>query len=81
MSARCSLGEATACGARRNDIGPDVTESGQPVVVGKRCEAAQPSSGNVLQEHTLDWILGAEVEDLVQPRLDRIRHGVNRRTG
>ena len=79
-SARCSLGEATARSARRNDVRPDVTESGQPVVVGKRREAAQPPSGDVLEEDTLDRILGAEVEDLLQSGFDRIGHGVNRRS-
>ena len=71
-SARRSLGEATAGETGWDDIGPDVTESRQPVVLGEGREAAQSPPGDILEKHTLDGILGAEVEDLLQTRVDRL---------
>ena len=57
-----------------------MTESRQPVVLRKGGEAPEPPSCDVLEKDALDGILRAKVEDLVQPWLDRIGHGTNRRT-
>jgi hypothetical protein len=58
-----------------------VTQSGQPVVFGEGGKSAEAASRDVFEEDTLDWILSAKVQDLIQPRIDRIRHGANARTG
>ena len=37
-------------------------------------EAAEPAPRDVLEEDALDRLLRAEVEDLVEPRVDELRH-------
>jgi hypothetical protein len=58
-----------------------VAERGQAAVVGECREPAEPTARDVLEEHALDRVAGAEVEDLVQTWLDRLVHRANRGTG
>jgi hypothetical protein len=58
-----------------------MAEGGQATVLGKGAEPAQPPPGNVFEEDALHRILGAELEDLLEPGLDRTFHGTNSRTG
>ena len=73
--------EAAAVRAGRNDVRADVAESGQVVVIGEGAEPAQPPSSDVLEEDALHGVLGAELEDLLEPGLDRTFHCPNSRTG
>ena len=62
---RSDGGEPAATFARRDDVGADVAEGGQPTL---RAEPGEPSDrppGRVFQVDALDRILAAEVEDLV----------------
>jgi hypothetical protein len=47
-----------------------VTERRETVVTAKRAEPAEPAARDVLEEHTLDRLLGAEGEDLLERRID-----------
>jgi hypothetical protein len=58
-----------------------VAERAQPSVVGERTEAPEATARHVLEEDTLDGILGAEGEDLFERRLERLAHGPHRFTG
>jgi hypothetical protein len=58
-----------------------MAESVELSIVGERRKPAEPPPGDVLEEDALDGILGAELEDLLEGRLDRIAHGPNRVTG
>ena len=73
--------EAPAIGTRGDDVRADVAESGQATVVREGTEPAQPPSGDVLEEDALHGVLGAELEDLLEPGLDRTFHCPNSRTG
>jgi len=75
------LREAPAIRTGRDDVRADVAESGQATVVRERAESAQPPPGDVLEEDALHGVLGAELEDLVEPGLDRTFHCPNSRTG
>jgi hypothetical protein len=52
-----------------------VAERRQPPVGCQRREAPEASSGDVLEEHTLDRILAAEGEDLPEGGLEWCLHG------
>ena len=80
-SARGCLRETTAARARGNDVGAHVAESGQAAVFGAGAEPAQPPPGDVFEEDALHGVLGAELEDLHEPGLDRTFHCRNSRTG
>ena len=67
-------GEGSAAGAGRDDVRADVAERRQAPVLGGRAEAAEPAARDVLEEDALDRLLRAEVEDLVEPRVDELRH-------
>ena len=69
-------GEGAAAGAGRDDVRAHVAEGSQPSVLGGRAEAAEPAARDVLEEDALDRLLCAEVEDLVEPRVDELRHAV-----
>jgi hypothetical protein len=58
-----------------------VAQRGQAAVVGEGAEPAQPPPGDVFEEDALHGILGAELEDLLEPGLDRTFHCLNSRTG
>jgi hypothetical protein len=58
-----------------------VTQRGQAAVVGEGAELAQPPPGDVFEEDALHGVLGAELEDLLEPGLDRTFHCSNSRTG
>jgi hypothetical protein len=58
-----------------------VAERGQAPILGKGAETPQPPPGNVLEEDALHGVLGAELEDLLEPGLDRTFHCPNSRTG
>jgi len=58
-----------------------MAEGGQAAVVGEGAEPAQPPPGHILEEDALHGILGAELEDLNEPGLDRTFHCPNSRTG
>ncbi len=73
--------EAPAIGTGGDDVRADVAESGQATVVREGTEPAQPPSGDVLEEDALHGVLGAELEDLLEPGLDRTFHCPNSRTG
>jgi hypothetical protein len=73
--------EAAAFRAGGDDVRTDVTQGGQAAVVGERVELAQAPPGDVLEEDALHGVLGAELEDLLEPGLDRTFHCPNSRTG
>ena len=73
--------EAPAIAPGGDDVRADVAERGQAPVLGEGAEAAQPPPRDVLEEDALDRVLGAELEDLLEPGLDRTFHGPNSRTG
>ena len=75
------LREAPAIRAGGDDVRADVAESGQAAVVGEGAEPAQPPPSDVLEEDALHGVLGAELEDLLEPGLDRTFHCPNSRTG
>jgi hypothetical protein len=60
--------------AGRDDVGAEVAEGGQATVVLDRPKAPKASPRHVLEEDALDRILRAEVEDLVEARLDERDH-------
>jgi hypothetical protein len=47
-----------------------MTERRETVVTTKRAEPAEPAARDVLEEHALDRLLGAEGEDLLERRID-----------
>ena len=62
------LGERVASAARRDDVRADVAERGQPSVPGHGAEPTEAATGDVLEEHALDRVVRAELEDLVEGR-------------
>jgi hypothetical protein len=60
------LGEGAAALARRHEVRPRVTEGGETAIAGQSRETAKPAAGDVLEEDTLDRILGAKREDFVE---------------
>ena len=58
-----------------------MAESGQAAVVGEGAEPAQPPPGDVLEEDALHGVLGAKLENLDEPGLDRTFHCPNSGTG
>ena len=52
-----------------------MAERDQSVVLLQAGEAAEPAPRDVLEEHPLDRILGAEAEDLVEGRFVQRLHG------
>jgi hypothetical protein len=48
-----------------------MAERGELPVVRARYEPPEPAPGDVLEEHSLDGITGAEAKDLVPLRLDQ----------
>jgi hypothetical protein len=51
-----------------------VAERDEPAALREAREAAETPAGDVLEEHALDRILGAEVEDLVERRFVQRLH-------
>ena len=51
-----------------------MAERDEPAVLGHSGEAAEAAARDVLEEDALDRILRAEGEDLLQGRLDEVRH-------
>jgi hypothetical protein len=47
-----------------------VAERRKPFVASEPGEPAEPAPGDVLEEHALDRLLGAEGENLVERRID-----------
>ena len=80
-ASRSSLREAAAVRTRGNDVRADVAERVEPPVLREGGEASEPASRDVLEKDTLDRILGAELEDLLESRLERLAHGRHRFTG
>ena len=68
------LREAPAIRTGGDDVCADVAERGQATVLREGAEPAQPPPGDVLEEDALHGILGAELEDLLEPGLDRTFH-------
>jgi hypothetical protein len=66
--------EERAAAARRHDVRTGVTEGDELPVLRDRGEAPEPPPGHVLEEHALDRRLGAEGEDLLEPRLYDLLH-------
>ena len=63
-------GERCAPRARRDDVRADVAQGRQSLVAGRGDELPQPSPSRVLEVDALHGLLGTEVEDLLQPRLE-----------
>jgi hypothetical protein len=68
------LRKCAAALAGRYEIRTDVTESGQAVAVANGGESSESATRDVLEQHPLDGILGAEREDLVH--VWNGRHGI-----
>ena len=64
--------EAPAVDARGHDVGADVAEGAQLLVLGERRETSEPATRNVLEEDAFDGILRAESEDLVERGIVRL---------
>jgi len=62
--------ERAATLARRDDVRADVAERNQRLVARERRELAEPAPCDVLEEDSLDRLLRAEVEDLLERRVD-----------
>ena len=58
-----------------------MAERVEPTIVRECGEASEPASRNVLEKDTFDRILGAELEDLLERRLEPLAHGRHRFTG
>src|SRR6266545_4883276 len=70
-------GKRIAAAAGRDDIGAEVAEGGEPVSTRHASKAPEAASRDVLEEDTLDRILGAEGEDRVERRIGQ--HGRDHR--
>ena len=68
------LRERSTPAARGDEVRPDVAERDEPAALGEAREAAETPAGDVLEEHALDRILGAEGEDLVERRFVQRLH-------
>ena len=49
-----------------DEVRADVAERGQPLTVADGGEPSDPSPRDILEQHALDRVLGAELEDLVE---------------
>jgi len=58
--------EASAAAAGRDDVRAEVAERLQPPAALQPAEAPEASARRVFEEDTLDRILGAKLEDLIQ---------------
>jgi hypothetical protein len=58
--------EASAAAAGRDDVRAEVAERLQPPAALQPAEAPEAAARRVFEEDTLDRILGAELEDLIQ---------------
>src|SRR3954468_18627602 len=67
----------TAAAPRGHEVRADVAERAQAPVLREPGEAAEPAPRDVLEEHALDRVLGAEGQDLVQRRFDQRGHPCN----
>jgi len=79
--ARGGVRKAPAAGSRRNDVRTDVTERRQPVSVGERGETSKPAPRDVLEKDALHRLASAELQDLLEARLDRIACSHRRHEG
>ena len=68
------LRERGATAARGDEVRADVAERDQPAALPEPREAPETPTGDVLEEHALDRILGAEGEDLVERRFVQRLH-------
>src|SRR6266540_4509022 len=75
MPACRRVGEEGAALPRRHDVGADVAQRHEASVPLERREAAEAPARDVLQEDTLDGVLGAEREDLLQRRCHCVHGG------
>jgi hypothetical protein len=55
---------------RRDDVRADVTERDQPIVARERRELPEAAPRDVLEEDSLDRFLRAELQDLLERRVD-----------
>ena len=79
LAARHQLGEGGGAGAGRHEVGAEVAEPGEAFPVPQGCEPSESAPRDVLEEDALDRLLGAELEDLREPRpLDQPRHARGR---
>src|SRR5581483_10273254 len=82
LSAHDRIGEAERLQAARDDVRADVAERlERTVVADERVEAPEPAARDVLEEHALDGLLGAELEDLLHTRLGQLHHYLVRIVG
>ena len=59
-----------------------MAEGSELVAAGREAhESSETAAGDVLEEDALHGVLGAELEDLLEPGLDRTFHCPNSRTG
>jgi hypothetical protein len=63
--------EDAAVVPRGNRVDPEMAERRELSVVDSCHESPEPASRDVLEEHSLDGITGAEAKDLVTLRLDQ----------
>jgi hypothetical protein len=73
-AARRHVGEASAVSSGRHDVRADVAQRVELVSGGEGAEATEAASRDVLQEDALDWIGRAELENLLEPRFERLGH-------
>ena len=64
----------TAAAARRDDVRTRVAERDETAVFGHPREPAEPAARHVLEEDALDRVLRAVREDLLEGRVDDVRH-------
>src|SRR5688572_602066 len=69
-----AAGEPLAAFPRGHDVRSEVAEPGEPVVPCNGDESPQPAPRDVLEEDALDRLPGAEREDLLQPRFEKLLH-------
>ena len=67
----CYFGsERAAILSRRDGVDPEMAQR-RELTLGNAChETAEPTPGNILEEHALDGVLCTEAEDLIALRLD-----------
>ena len=64
------VGERVAADPARHHVRPQVAQSHEPAAALDAGEPPEPAPRDVLEEDALDRLLPAEVEDLVEPRID-----------
>ena len=74
LAARRRVCERRTALAGGDDVRADVAERDKPAAPLERGEAAEPAPRDVLEEDTLDRLLRAEREDLLERRID-MPHG------